>query len=231
MLSIEEMKKSSAKYAVNKYVKDNMIIGLGTGTTVYYAILELSKLVSQGYKLKFVPTSKDTEKLAKKHNLPLTTLNEFPKLDLTIDGADEIDKNLNMVKGGKGALLREKILAKCSKKVVIIVDETKLSSKLCEKAYLPVEVLPFGYKPCLLKLKNFQNVVDAKLRMKNSEPFTTDNGNFIIDCKCHPLENPEKLEEKINMIPGILENGLFVRLADIVVVTKRNGTIKELERN
>ncbi len=207
------------------YVKDGMVVGLGTGSTVYYTIMKLRAMFKDGLDIIGIPTSVETERLANELKIPLTTLEEHPVIDLTIDGADEIDPNLNLIKGGGGALLREKIVASASKREIIVADERKIVQKLGERFYLPVEVVPFSETVVMRNLASME--LNPKLRMRDGKKFITDNGNIIIDCHTGPIEDVESLEIDINLIPGVVENGLFIGLADTAIVATVNG-IKEL---
>jgi len=217
------LKKLVGEAAV-EYVKDGMVLGLGTGSTVRYSIFKIGKLVKTGLKVLGIPTSKGTEKLAKDCGIPLTNLNEHPEVDLTIDCADEVDPNLNLTKCMGGALFREKIVANSSKEMIVVVDESKMVEKLGTKSPLPVEVLPFSWKVCQRKLRELDCV--PTLRKKGKRAYETDNGNYIIDCKFEGIEDPKNLERDINSILGVLENGLFLDLADIVLVGKIGGIEK-----
>jgi len=225
-LNQEEMKRVAAEKAV-EYIEDGMIIGLGTGSTMRYALKKIGELVSQGLQIKAIPTSLQTKKIAKQENIPLTTLEEYPEIDLTIDGADEVDSNLNLIKGGGGALTREKIVAYHSKREIIVVDETKVVKSLGIDFPLPVEVVKFGWTATKKALEEFG--CNVTLRRIMDEPYITDNGNYILDCEFDRIENPEELEREINSIPGVVENGLFIGLADDVIVGSKRGVIT-LER-
>lgn len=219
----EQQKKSAAEEAV-KYVEDGMILGLGTGSTVYYFLQKLSKEISKGSikNILGIPTSNQTEQLALKLNIPLTTLNEYPAIDLVIDGADEVDENLNLIKGGGGALLREKIVAQASKKFVVVIDESKLSKSLGEKFYLPVEVLPLAIQTEKSYLESMS--INVSLR-KNvaGDMFITDQGNFILDVNFGTINNPLELEALLNKRAGIIEHGLFINMAEIVICAGNGG--------
>ncbi|HIH98690.1 MAG TPA: ribose-5-phosphate isomerase RpiA [Thermoplasmata archaeon] len=221
---MEELKQKAAEKAC-EHVKDGMILGLGTGTTVKYAIRKIGELVKGGLKVKGIPTSAETEELAKKERIPLTNFEENSRIDLTIDGADEVDPELNLIKGRGGALTREKIVAFNSKREIIVVDETKVVGVL-GKAPLPVEVVPLGASPIKRELEKLG--AEVSLRTKNGKEFFTDNGNYILDCKFNEIKNAKNLETKINSIPGVVENGLFINLADKAIVGTSEG-IKILE--
>lgn len=218
-MSSEEQKQRAAKSAA-KLVKDGQVLGLGTGSTVRYLIEELAgRIREEELDIICVPTSSATEKLARKLKVPLTTLQEHEKLDMDIDGADQVDKNLNMVKGGGGALTREKIVALCSKKRVIIVDEGKISRTL--DIPVPVEVLPFSWKPVGKRIEMLGS--KAALRAAGGKPYVTDNQNFILDCDFGVVKNPKALEEKINAITGVVENGIFSGVCDEVHVGTKDA--------
>ncbi|MDH7507347.1 MAG: ribose-5-phosphate isomerase RpiA [Candidatus Thermoplasmatota archaeon] len=223
MLEKEELKKLAGEKAVEQ-VEDNMIIGLGTGSTIKYSIIKLGELVRNGLKIKAVPTSVHTQRLAKEYNIPLTTLEENSVIDLTIDGADEVDSDLNLIKGGGGALTREKIIAFNSKKVIIVIDDSKIVKALGIDFALPVEVLRFGWTSTKRALEEFGCNVELR-KVMGDEPFITDNSNYILDCDFDRIENPEQLERDINNIPGVVENGLFVGLVDEVIVGGKQGIL------
>jgi len=214
-------KKRAALKAV-EWVKDGMIVGLGTGSTSYYAIEAIGKLVKEGHDLVGVPTSRNTESLAKEFGIPLVSLENIGHIDLTIDGADEVDPKIRLIKGMGGALLREKIVASISSTEIIAVDETKLVQVLGTRSPLPVEVVPFGHRRTRDAIERFG--CKALLRGGDS-PFVTDSGNYIYDCKFTRIENPEDLEKMLNLIPGVVENGLFIDLATRVVIGTEDGVI------
>lgn len=213
--------KKMAALSGTKLIKDGQVVGLGTGSTVYYAIKELARKIEEdGIAVQCIPTSTATENIARKNNLPLTSLEEHQEIDIAIDGADQIDGKLNLVKGGKGALTREKIIASSSKKFVVIVDESKLVETL--NIPVPVEVLPFNWKQIESTLKAMKG--KAKLRRsEGSEPFITDNKNYILDVNFGEITEPRKLELEINSIIGIVENGIFTNLTDEVHVGTKEG--------
>jgi ribose 5-phosphate isomerase A len=218
------MKLLAAEKAV-EYVKDGMVIGLGTGSTTEYAIKKIGELVKEGLDILCIPTSIRTEELAKKYSISLSTLTEHPRIDLTIDGADEVDPNLNLIKGMGGALFREKVVAKSSDVKIIVVDHTKLVTQLGMKSPLPVEVVPFAYRYCETVLSKLGCI--PTLRLINDRPYITDNHNYIIDCKFEVIKDPYELDEKLHATTGIVETGLFIGLADIVLVGTEEG-VKEL---
>ncbi|MGE4275265.1 MAG: ribose-5-phosphate isomerase RpiA [Candidatus Methanomethylophilaceae archaeon] len=215
-----ELKRLAAEKAVED-VEDGMTVGLGTGSTAYYAILKVAELVKSGYKLRCVATSVQTEEIAQGAGIEVLPLDAVESIDITIDGADEVDSNLQLVKGLGGALLREKIVAVASKSVVIIVDESKLVEKLGTRSPLPVEVLPFGESHTRRSLEKLG--CEPVLRMRDGSPFVTDGGNHIYDCRFESIDSPFFLESRINTIPGVVENGLFLNIATKVVVATSDG--------
>jgi ribose 5-phosphate isomerase A len=227
VLEQEDLKKRAAEKAL-EYVEDGMILGLGTGSTVEYMLKKLGDMVHEGLTIKCIPTSVKTKKLAIEYKIPLVDLDDYPELDLTIDGADEVDSNLNLIKGGGGALTREKIVAFHSKKVIIIVDDTKIVKGLGCDMPVPVEVVKYGWKATKKTLEEVCNCT-AELRKIVDEPYITDNSNYILDCDFGKIDDPETLEKDLNMIPGVVENGLFIGLADEVIVGGRQG-IMSLEK-
>lgn len=206
-------KKEVGEKAVD-YVKEGMIVGLGTGSTVFYTISKLGKLVQQGFSIKGIPTSKQTEKLAIDVGIPLVSLNEIDHIDLAIDGADEVNRDLDLIKGGGGALLREKIIAKAAKTFIVVTDSHKNVDTLGTFP-LPIEVVPFGYEMTIKYIRELGG--NPKLREKDGNPFLTDNGNYIIDSSFQEIKHPNELEKNLNLIPGVVDNGLFVGLADAVI--------------
>lgn len=220
--------KKAVGYRAASFVEEGMVIGLGTGSTFRFALEKLAERVQdEGLRFLGVPTSKDTERKARALGVPLTTLDENPVLDLTLDGADEVDPQKNLIKGGGGALLREKVVASVSKEMIVLVGENKMVDQLGRSFLLPVEVLPFARRTVYNELKEMG--CSPFLRTgQDGEPFFTDNGNFIIDCKFEGIEDPEKLERTINNIPGAIENGLFVGRAGRILVGKEDGSVREI---
>jgi len=222
-LEREDLKKQAGEKAV-EYIDDGMIVGLGTGSTVEYTIRKLGKLVRDGLKIKGIPTSVHTQRIAKKEKIPLTTLEENPVIDLTIDGADEVDPDLNLMKGGGGALVREKIIAFNSKKVIIVIDDSKIVKALGIDFPLPVEVVKFGWTSTKKTLEKIGCNVELRRVMEN-EPYITDNSNYILDCEFDRIAEPAQLEIDINNIPGVVENGLFICLVNQVIVGGKQGIL------
>ncbi len=220
----ETLKYEAAKKAVD-LIHSEMIIGLGTGSTANHAIKLIAEKFHAGIitDIKGIPSSDATEKLALQLGIPLTNLTENPIIDLTIDGADEVDSQKNLIKGGGGALLREKIIAQASKREVIIVDNSKISEKLGTKWHLPIEVIPFAYS----SEKHFLEILgaDVTLRKKNNEIFITDENNYILDCNFGMIDNPEELAAKLNDRAGIVEHGLFVNLCHTLIIATETGVL------
>ncbi len=214
--------------AAVEFIEDGMIVGLGTGSTACWAIQKIGERVSEGLKIKAVATSKASELLAKELKIPLVDLSDIDHVDLTIDGADEVDPDLNLIKGGGGALLREKMVATASRELIIVVDETKLVEKLGTFP-LPVEVVPFGVEFTRRRIEKLG--CKTSIRMRNEKDYyQTDNGNYIIDCEFGRIEDPEELNQALNMIPGVVENGLFIKLAARVLAGRKNGEIDIIKR-
>jgi ribose 5-phosphate isomerase A len=220
-LEKEDLKKLAGEKAVEQ-IENDMIVGLGTGSTIEYSLKKLGKLVRDGLRIKGIPTSIHTQRIAKDYKIPLTTLEENPIIDLTIDGADEVDGNLNLTKGGGGALTREKIIAFNSKKLIIVIDDSKIVKALGIDFALPVEVLKFGWTSTKKNLEDFGCQVELR-KVMGDEPFITDNSNYILDCDFNRIDNPTQLEMDLNNIPGVVENGLFVGLVDEVIVGGKQG--------
>jgi ribose 5-phosphate isomerase A len=223
-------KKLAAEKAV-EFVQSGMILGLGTGTTAYWAIERIGEMIrNSDLKIRAIATSKRSADQAAALGIPLVSFGEIDQIDLTIDGADEADGKLNLIKGGGGALLREKIVATNSRQMVVVVDGHKLVNCL-GKFPLPVEVIPFGWEKVF---ENLGAMGCEPLLRKNSdserEVFLTDNGNYIIDCSFGEIADPATLEDKINAITGVADNGLFVGIASKLVVGYESGEVKVLER-
>ncbi len=225
-LDANAMKKLVAEEAVKRYVKDGMNVGLGTGSTAKFMIEKIGELVKQGYNLTCAATSVQSEELAKSLGIKVVDIDEIGHLDITIDGADEVDPDMQLIKGLGGALLREKIVAAATVREIIITDESKLVEKLGTKAPLPVEVLRFGHEHTKYALE--RQGCKAELRMRDGKPFLTDSGNYIYDCKFESIEKPFFLESRIDVIPGVVENGLFLNTAVDVLVSRPDGTVESM---
>lgn len=225
----EGAKKRAALEAV-KHVREGFVVGLGSGTTVAYAIQEIGERIRrEGLRVFGVPTSHQALLLAVSCGIPLTTLDERPKLDLTIDGADQVDKGLNLIKGMGGALMREKIVASAAKQFVVVADETKLVEKLGANHPVPVEVLPFALSTVVARVEELGGKAVLREGKRKVGPVVTDNGNFILDAEFGSVDALDKLDVAVKLIPGVLETGLFMGMADVVYLGKQDGVVK-LER-
>ena len=221
------LEKLNAGEKAIDFIKDGMLLGLGTGSTVYYTIKKIGELVREGMKLKAVSTSSATSQLASSLGIDILPFNKITKTDLTIDGADEVDPQLNGIKGGGGALLYEKLVAEASDKIIWVVDSGKQVKKL-GKFPLPVEVVQFGMDHLLqiFKDRNYNPV----LRLKDDRPYITDAGNYIVDLHMNEIDYPEKLNSEIKLLTGVVETGLFLNLADKVIIGSGNTT-EIIDRN
>jgi ribose 5-phosphate isomerase A len=222
-----EKEKKVAGRAAAKLVRDGDIVGLGTGSTAYFTVVALGERVKAGLKIIGIPTSVQTADLARKVGIPLTTLDEHPEIDITIDGADEVDPKLNLIKGGGGALTREKVIATASKKMVVVADSGKVVATL-GKFPLPVEIIAFARTVIEKKIASLGAV--PKLRTKpDGSPFITDNGNQILDCSFGKIDDPATLARVLSDTPGIVEHGLFIGIAKLALVGKGNS-VEEIPR-
>ena len=217
-------KREAAAWAVDAFFRPGMVVGLGTGSTAAFAVHRLAEARAEGRLTDVlgVPTSRETEALARGLGVPLTTLEEHPVLDVTVDGADEVAPDLSLIKGGGGALLREKIVAQASRRVVIVVDAGKLSPRLGTRWPLPVEVLPFGWRSQALFLESLGARVTPR-RGADGAPFHTDQGNLVLDCGFGPLHHPEELASRLDARAGVVGHGLFLSLTTDLVVAGPGG--------
>lgn len=215
-------KRQAAEAAVN-LVQPGMVVGLGFGSTAGYALRRLAERHKAGELegLLGVPTARLVEKRASELGIPLTSLEQHPQLDLTIDGADEVDPDLNLIKGGGGALLREKIVAEASRRVVIVVDDSKLSPRLGTRFGLPVEVLPFGWSVAARYLESLG--ARPQLRASDGQPFVTDQGNWILDAAFGPIHDLQGLAAQLDRQTAVIGHGLFLGLATQVIVAGEDG--------
>lgn len=225
-MSADEWKQQAAEHAM-QYVESGMKLGLGTGSTAAKFVDLLGAKVKQGLDVVCVPTSEATRAQAASLGIRLSTLDETPFLDLTVDGADEIDAELRLIKGGGGALLREKIVAVASQRVIIIADHTKRVEVL-GKFPLPVEVVQFGLTATRDMIESLAADCGCEgpitLRQSSGgKPFVTDNGNFILDCAFEIIDDPDELEDALKLIPGVVENGLFIGIADLGIIAGPMG--------
>jgi ribose 5-phosphate isomerase A len=220
----QALKRQAGEYAVDNFIESGMVVGLGHGSTAIWATRRLAELLDSG-ELKdivAIPCSVVVEKEARALNIPLTDFATHPEINVTIDGADEVDSNLQLIKGGGGALLREKIVAQASRRVVIVVDESKLSPVLGIKFALPVEVIPFGWQ------SQYQNIksLGAKITLRKDEdghPFVTDQGNYILDCRFLSIEEPHLVAATLNTLATVVEHGLFLDIATDLVIARPAG--------
>ena len=225
---VEELKKQTGYKAVDDYVTSNMIVGLGTGSTAYYAVERLGQKLKDGSlsNIKAIPTSERTKLQAEGLGIPLVTLDEYDRLDVAIDGADEVDPDLNLVKGRGGALLREKMVEVQAEKFVVIVDESKLVDGLGISGAMPVEVTPFCYQFNLKRLEELESVkgCKAELRMENDKPYVTDNKNYIVDLYFEkPIRDPQKAAKEFEGLVGVVEHGLFLGMTTAVIIAGKDG--------
>jgi len=203
-----EKAKRAAGYRAADMIEDGMVVGLGTGSTVYFTIERLSERIREGLRIRGIPTSFQTALVAKKAQIPLTTLDDNPVIDIAVDGADEVDLKLRLIKGRGAAHLREKCVAAAAKHFIVVVDEQKMVKKLGTAA-VPVEVLPFAVTPVLGQLRMLGCDPVIREAVKKDGPVITDNGNFIVDCRFKDIRSPENLESALAAIPGVVESGLF----------------------
>jgi ribose 5-phosphate isomerase A len=226
----DELKKIAGEKAV-EYVESGMVVGLGYGSTAIHALRLIGELIRGGELegIQAIPTADLIAEEACKAGIPLTSLEDHPRIDVTIDGADEVDPELNLIKGGGGALLREKIVAQASSLNIIVVDEQKLSPVLGTNFDLPVEIIPFGWRPLEAYLRSLD--AEPKVRTKtDGTPFVTDNGNYILDCRFGAIEDPYALSAELKSRAGIVEHGLFLDLASEVIIAAGDG-IRSLKRD
>ncbi|HXM19822.1 MAG TPA: ribose-5-phosphate isomerase RpiA [Terriglobales bacterium] len=227
-LKTGDLEKEAAARASLRFVRDGNIVGLGTGSTAAYAVRFLGERVHAGLKISGIPTSVHTKELAASLGIPLTTLDEFQQIDVTIDGADEFDPQLNLIKGGGGALLREKIIASASRQLVIIADSSKQVAVL-GKFSLPVEVIPFAQPLVAKRIAALGAAIKLRQDAKGN-PFVSDEGHHILDCSFGQIPDPPALARELNAMPGVVEHGLFIALATVVLMAKGEN-VTEFRRN
>lgn len=219
--ALNVLKRAAAVRAVAE-VESGMVLGLGSGTTAALAIEALAARISEGLQVVGIPTSETTAALARRHGVPLTTFDTHRRIDLTIDGADEVDcRTFHLIKGLGGALLREKIVAAASERMIVVVDETKVVDRLGARGPLPVEIVPFGWQATFERLAAMG--CRPRLRTAVDRPFKTDNGNYIADCIVTEIADPPALEARLAKIVGVVESGLFIGLASMLVIGRKNG--------
>jgi ribose 5-phosphate isomerase A len=222
MITRDELKRAAALRAIEE-VEDGMVVGLGTGSTAAFVVEGLGARVAGGLKVVGIPTSERTAAQARRLGIPIATFAEYQRLDLTIDGADEVQfGTLDLIKGLGGALLREKIVAAASKRLVIVVDQEKLVEQLGEHTPVPVEVTQFGWQATAVALAELGCVPERRYTV-GEQPYVTDGGNFILDCRFGPLADPGVVEKRIALTVGAVESGLFVGRTSMVVVALMTG--------
>lgn len=222
-LSTDELKALAGERAADM-VTDGMVVGLGSGSTARFATLRLAARLAEGSleNIVAIPTSIKTEQLARKSGIPLTTLAEHPHIDITIDGADEVDPNLELIKGLGGFLVREKIVAFATAREIIVVDESKRVDLLGTRSPVPVEVIRFGWHNTRAALE--RTGASTAVRMAGDLPYVTDEGNYIVDCRyAAGIPSPAELHARLNAIPGVVDNGLFIGIAKTVIVASPGG--------
>jgi len=226
---VEDAKRKAVFKAIQN-IRSGWIIGLGSGSTTAYAVAEIARLVKvMRFELSVVPTSHQIENLAIAHGLRIRTLNEVHSVDYAIDGADQVEvDSLNVVKGGGGAMLREKIVDSAASKLVIVVDERKLTQHLGDGQSIPLEVLPFAYKSVQVKITNMGGRARLRESTEKAGPVVTDNGNFILDADFGRIDRPVQLDRRLKMLPGLLETGLFLKMTDYVYVGRKDGKVDVL---
>ncbi len=223
------MVTSIAEHALT-FITDGNVVGLGSGRASRNFVRALGARVQAGLQIQGIPTSRTTADLAKSLRIPLTTLNDVDRVDIAIDGADEVDPALHLIKGYGGALVREKIVAASAERFVILVGAEKLVPVLGSRGKLPIEILPFGVALCLRQLHKFD--WQPQLREENGSPFTTDNDNYIIDCSIPALPSPAAWEHKLLAVPGVVGTGLFVDMADTILIQDGERVqVRERSRN
>ena len=227
MFSADLIKQRVAEEAA-ALVDNDMVIGIGSGSTVFYFIRALASRVRNGLSCTGIPTSLETQKLASEQGIVLVGLNDVPFIDLAIDGADEIDDKLQLIKGGGGALLQEKMVAAAAKERVIIAGSDKLHPQLGSFP-LPVEVIPYGWKQVQQKIAELYELTPV-LRVKNNEPFLTDHGHYILDCPFQTILSPLILNNSLHAIPGVVETGLFIDMCEKAIIGYPDGTIRHLTK-
>lgn len=231
MTDLTVVAKQLAGKDAAKLVRDGAVVGLGTGSTAAFAIEELGRRIrDEGLRIVGVPTSYQAAELARRYGIPIRSLDDVGEVAIAIDGADEVDPEKNLIKGRGGAHTREKVIASFADLFVTVVDDTKLVKGLGEKCPVPVEVIPMALVPVLDRLEALGGKPVLRAAVRKDGPVITDQGNFIVDVRFSSIEDPEGLESALNGIPGVVENGLFVKLADLVFVGHgEDGTVERIE--
>jgi ribose 5-phosphate isomerase A len=228
-LERDQLKKEAAESAV-AHVQNGMVVGLGTGSTAWFAVEAIGRRVAEGLRIVGIPTSEYTQEHARSLGIPLSTLGENPRIDLTIDGADEVELgSLNLIKGGGGALLREKIVASASARLVIVADEAKLVDHLGVGFPVPIEAVPFGWQVTARRVADLGGNPTLRLG-SDGKPYVTDGGHYILDCRFGPIASPPRLDSELNAVVGVVEHGLFIGMASQVIVAGAGG-VRVLGRN
>jgi ribose 5-phosphate isomerase A len=230
VINREAMKRAAANRAVEE-VEDGMILGLGSGSTAAFAVEALGARVAKGLRIAGIPTSRTTAALARRHGVPLTSFAEHRRIDLTIDGADEVERGtLHLIKGLGGALLREKIVAAASTRMIVVVDDAKVVDCLGTRGRLPVEVVAFGWQTVLDRLREAGVAPRLRAERNEDDPFVTDGGNYVADCTVTEISDPAVLERRLATLVGVVESGLFVGLASRAIVGGPTG-VSVLDRS
>jgi len=227
LLSTNEIKQQLGKEAA-QLVQQDITIGIGSGSTAFFFIEALGKRIANGLRCRAVTTSEQSRLLALQNGIDTIALNDVDEIALTIDGADEIDPQLQLIKGGGGALLQEKMVATASKKLIIIADNTKLVSQLGSFP-LPVEVVPYGWKQVQHHIEKMYSV-NCNLREKDNKTFITDHGHNILDCHFQKIDDVVNLNNELHQIPGVVETGLFIDMADMAIIGYPDGALKRIKR-
>ncbi len=227
---MEELKRAVAREAL-KFIEDDTVIGLGTGSTTAYFIEYLGKLIMEEEleDVYGVPTSHQSRLLAIENGIPVVSLDEVDAIDIAVDGADEVDPSLNLIKGRGAALTMEKIIEYRAGTFLVLVDESKLVERLGQRMPVPIEVIPAAWRAIAEEVEVFNAEAELRMAAKKDGPVVTDNGNFILDVRFHRIDDPLDLEIELNNIPGVVENGIFADIADVVLVGTKDG-VKRLER-
>ncbi|GIO24525.1 ribose-5-phosphate isomerase RpiA [Oceanobacillus sp. J11TS1] len=224
-MEISDKQRAAEKAA--DYIKDGMVLGIGSGSTVNFMLRKLAqRMQEEGIRVKGIPASKKSEKLANELGIPLTTFAEYSRVDLAIDGADEIDEQLQLSKGGGGSLVREKMVDIIADYYIVIASADKLVKKLGAFP-LPVEVVPFGWQVTEKRLQALG--CQTTLRCQEGKPFVSDNGNYIVDCQFKTIDQPAKLHQEIKSLLGVVETGIFANMADEVIISE-NGNLQSMKR-
>jgi len=217
---LEALKRLAAGASLD-YVRDGDVVGLGTGSTAKYVVLGLGERVKQGLRMRGVPTSRETAELARKVGIPLLETEDSWQIDVAIDGTDQVDPHFNLIKGGGGALLKEKIVAAAARRLIIVADYTKRVPALGNPTPLPVEVVAFGWGSTARQIAELGG--KAVLRERNGQIFRTEAGHYILDFHLERIDDPEGLEARLNLIPGVVETGLFVGRTHVLIVGTPTG--------